>query len=47
VVPGSSFYNDTASGAQQVRVAFPKKMDTLRRVAPKLLSLRESLTATA
>jgi L-glutamine---4-(methylsulfanyl)-2-oxobutanoate aminotransferase len=43
VVPGSSFYSDPASGAHQVRVAFPKKMDTLRRVAPKLLNLRESL----
>jgi aspartate/methionine/tyrosine aminotransferase len=45
VVPGSSFYSDPASGAQQVRVAFPKKMDTLRRVAPKLLTLQETLAA--
>jgi aminotransferase len=42
VVPGSSFYSDPALGVHQVRVAFPKKMETLRAVTPRLLSLRES-----
>jgi aminotransferase len=36
VVPGSSFYRDPALGRHQVRVAFPKRMETLRQVAPRL-----------
>jgi aminotransferase len=41
VVPGSSFYSRAEMGAHQVRVAFPKRLQTLERVAPKLLGLRE------
>jgi aminotransferase len=40
VVPGSSFYSRPELGAQQVRFAFPKKMDTLRSVVPRLHELR-------
>jgi aspartate/methionine/tyrosine aminotransferase len=41
VVPGSSFYSEPELGKDQVRVAFPKRMETLRRVAPKLLALKD------
>lgn len=41
VVPGSSFYSVQERGEQQVRVAFPKRMETLERVAPRLLELRQ------
>jgi aminotransferase len=43
VVPGSSFYGDAAAGRQQVRFAFPKRMETLRRAQPMLLGLRDRL----
>jgi aminotransferase len=36
VVPGSSFYSRPELGARQVRFAFPKKMETLRAVVPRL-----------
>jgi aminotransferase len=36
VVPGSSFYSDPASGSHLVRFAFPKRMETLQRVVPRL-----------
>ncbi len=36
VVPGSSFYSNPADGAQQVRFAFPKRMETLERAAERL-----------
>jgi aspartate/methionine/tyrosine aminotransferase len=45
VVPGSSFYSDAASGSHQVRFAFPKRMETLLRAAPRLAGLKRSLAA--
>lgn len=36
VVPGSSFYSDPSSGAQQVRFAFPKRAETLQRAVERL-----------
>ena len=42
-VPGSSFYSVAARGAQQVRFAFPKRLETLERAAAKLMGLRESM----
>jgi aminotransferase len=38
-VPGSSFYRDPRDGAQQVRFAFCKKLDTLDAAAEKLKKL--------
>jgi aspartate/methionine/tyrosine aminotransferase len=40
VVPGSSFYLAPASGAQQVRFAFCKKLETLDAAAERLKKLR-------
>jgi aminotransferase len=40
VVPGSSFYSDPATGGQQVRFAFPKRITTLEAVAGRLLEVR-------
>ena len=37
VVPGSSFYADSADGAHLVRFAFPKRMETLERARELLL----------
>jgi aspartate/methionine/tyrosine aminotransferase len=39
-VPGSSFYQDARNGAQQVRFAFCKKLETLDAAAEKLTKLR-------
>jgi aspartate/methionine/tyrosine aminotransferase len=39
-VPGSSFYRDPPDGAQQVRFAFCKKLETLDAAAQKLEKLR-------
>lgn len=39
-VPGSSFYSQPHLGTSQVRFAFCKKIETLERVAQRLLSLR-------
>jgi aminotransferase len=39
-VPGSSFYRDGRDGAQQVRFAFCKKLETLDAAAEKLKKLR-------
>ncbi len=39
-VPGSSFYRDAQDGAQQVRFAFCKKLETLDAAAAKLARLR-------
>jgi aspartate/methionine/tyrosine aminotransferase len=39
-VPGSSFYGDVRDGAQQVRFAFCKKLETLDAAAEKLRKLR-------
>ena len=39
-VPGSSFYRDPRDGAQQVRFAFCKKLETLDAAAEKLGTLR-------
>ena len=38
-VPGSSFYADRALGADKVRFAFPKKIETLRHAAERLEKL--------
>ncbi len=38
-VPGSSFYNDTAQGKQQIRFCFCKKYETLELAGKKLLAL--------
>lgn len=38
-VPGSSFYSVPERGAQQVRFAFPKRMETLERVGTLLADL--------
>jgi aminotransferase len=40
VVPGSSFYDDPAMGASQVRFTFCKKESTLAACAEKLSKLR-------
>jgi aminotransferase len=45
VVPGSSFYSDPARGVHQVRFAFPKRMETLRAVGPRLQRLCELQSA--
>jgi len=42
VVPGSSFYRDPASGAQQVRFAYCKKDATLDEALRRLEKLRET-----
>ncbi|MGH9787820.1 MAG: pyridoxal phosphate-dependent aminotransferase [Candidatus Acidiferrales bacterium] len=38
-VPGSSFYNDPRDGAQQVRFAFCKRLETLQEAATRLARL--------
>src|SRR4051812_42757457 len=38
-VPGSSFYRDRALGADKVRFAFPKRLETLRAAADRLAAL--------
>jgi L-glutamine---4-(methylsulfanyl)-2-oxobutanoate aminotransferase len=43
VVPGSSFYSRPADGAHLVRFAFPKRIETLRRAADRLVGLRSQL----
>jgi aminotransferase len=45
VVPGSSFYSRPELGAGQVRFAFPKKMETLRAVVPRLAGMAASVSA--
>jgi aminotransferase len=45
VVPGSSFYSDPVKGSQQVRFAFPKRMETLRTASQRLESLTHRLPA--
>jgi aspartate/methionine/tyrosine aminotransferase len=40
-VPGSSFYSVPERGAQQVRFAFPKRLETLERAAERLIGLRD------
>jgi aminotransferase len=42
-VPGSSFYSNPADGAQQVRFAFCKKLETLHEVGRRLKRLRDRL----
>jgi aspartate/methionine/tyrosine aminotransferase len=44
-VPGSSFYNNPADGARQVRFAFCKKPETLEAAAGRLARLPELLAA--
>jgi aminotransferase len=41
VVPGSSFYGEPASGAQQVRFCFPKRRETLDDAAQRLATVPE------
>ncbi len=38
-VPGSSFYSDRARGADQIRFAFPKRLETLQAAADRLAAL--------
>jgi aspartate/methionine/tyrosine aminotransferase len=45
VVPGSSFYSTPGFGVQQVRIAFPKRLETLERVGPLLASIPERAAA--
>ncbi len=45
VVPGSSFYSEPRRGAQQVRFAFSKRLETLDRVAPRLLSVKDRVAS--
>ncbi|GAC1324438.1 MAG: aminotransferase class I/II-fold pyridoxal phosphate-dependent enzyme [Chloroflexota bacterium] len=40
VVPGSSFYRPGLPPSRYVRFAFPKRLETLERVAPRLESIR-------
>ena len=40
VVPGSSFYRDPRNGAQQVRLAFCKRDETLDEAERRLRKLR-------
>src|SRR5204862_3252884 len=42
-VPGSSFYHERALGRSLIRFAFCKKLETLRRAAARLETLREHL----
>jgi len=42
-VPGSSFYSNPTDGAQQVRFAFCKKLETLQEVGRRLRRLRDRL----
>jgi aminotransferase len=44
-VPGSSFYSDSRSGSHQIRVAFPKRMETLHRAAERLADLPSIFSA--
>ena len=37
-VPGSSFYSDPRDGYGQIRFCFPKKLETLREAAKRLVS---------
>jgi len=47
VVPGSSFYQNPADGARQVRFAFCKRRETLDAAADRLARLSELLSAPA
>jgi aspartate/methionine/tyrosine aminotransferase len=40
-VPGSSFYPDPALGRRTIRFAFPKRLETLRDAADRLVRLRD------
>jgi aminotransferase len=40
-VPGSSFYSHPSLGSTKIRFCFPKKMETLRHAAEKLMKLKE------
>ena len=45
VVPGSSFYQNPAGGAQQVRFAFCKTRQTLEAAAARLACMPEKLSS--
>ncbi len=47
VVPGSSFYSNPEAGSQQVRFAFPKRMQTLEAAASRLSSMRQKVQASS
>ena len=38
-VPGSSFYADPKQGADKIRFAFPKRLETLEAAAERLATL--------
>lgn len=42
-VPGSSFYNNSASGYRRLRFGFPKKMETLEKAVSLLRHTRQKL----
>ena len=41
-VPGSSFFADPAHGRDLIRLAFPKRLETLRRAAERLRVFSDS-----
>jgi len=43
VVPGSSFYHTPGLGANTVRFAFPKRLETLRQAGERLQTIRDLL----
>jgi aminotransferase len=42
VVPGSSFYPEPAQGRRRVRFSFPKRLETLRLAAERLLAVSDA-----
>jgi aminotransferase len=42
VVPGSSFYPEPAQGRRRVRFSFPKRLETLRRAAERLVAFSDA-----
>ncbi|MGI8967833.1 MAG: pyridoxal phosphate-dependent aminotransferase [Chloroflexota bacterium] len=44
VVPGSSFFHDPSLGRQYIRIAYPKKLKTLRRATKRLLTVQSLLS---
>ena len=47
VVPGGSFYSVPERGRRQVRFAFPKRMETLRALAPRLAGIPRAAAPTS
>ncbi len=46
VVPGSSFYHLPERGLQQIRFAFPKRIETLEKAAPRLAKVGAEVVST-